>query len=54
MDDKEFRIWAYEMYDRNREERFNYNQERISFDEYYKRNLAWLKLKYEELKQKGI
>jgi hypothetical protein len=54
MDDNAFRIWAYEMYDRNREERFNYKQENITFDEYYKNNLAWLKLKYEELKEKGI
>jgi len=53
MDDNEFRNWAYDMYSRNRDERMNYKEAPISFDEYYKSNMAWLKLKYEELKQKG-
>ena len=52
-DDNEFRTWMYSMYSLNREERMNYKQEYITFDEYVKRNLPWLKLKYEELKEKG-
>jgi hypothetical protein len=54
MDDNEFNIWVYRMWELNREERLNYRDTPISYEEYYKSNNAWLKLRYEELKQKEV
>jgi hypothetical protein len=53
MNNNTFRIWMYDMYSKNREERENWEQKSISFNEYYKNNMTWLKLKYKELKEKG-
>jgi hypothetical protein len=51
MDDNEFLTWAYKMWEMNREERFHYNNDLLSYEEYYRLNEKWLRLKYEELKE---
>lgn len=51
MEETQFLTWAYRMWGMNREERLNFKNEQISYDEYFKSNEQWLKLKYEELKQ---
>jgi len=50
--DKDFQIWLHEMYAINSDERWEYKEQHISFEEYCNNNMEWLKIKYKELKEK--
>ena len=45
--EKEFELWAYDMWEENCEERRVFGQECLSFSEYCKKNDAYLRMRFD-------